>query len=265
MQIAVWQIVVITVLAFAYRIERYGTQVLNYNAVLYAWLVGLILGDGATGLAIGASVQLMSLGVAAIAGSSVPDWPLGAMVGQVVEEGQREPRVALAQVPGVGLAAGIAVGTLGVQLDVVAKVLNGFTARKQAAYAQAGEYGKMKRVTFLGPLFFGLTDALPMFIVLIFGEAVVNGIISAMPAWFTAGLSIAGGILPVIGMAALLSYMPVKQYFSFLAVGFVLSAYLGLAVLPIAILGGAAAYEIYKKLPPPSAAATTAEGVLEDE
>ena len=36
MQIAVWQIVVITVLAFAYRIERYGTQVLNYNAVLYA-------------------------------------------------------------------------------------------------------------------------------------------------------------------------------------------------------------------------------------
>ena len=56
MQIAVWQIVVITVLAFAYRIERYGTQVLNYNAVLYAWLVGLILGDGATGLAIGASV-----------------------------------------------------------------------------------------------------------------------------------------------------------------------------------------------------------------
>ena len=47
--------------------------------------------------------------------------------------------------------------------------------------------------------------------------------------------------------------------------GFVLSAYLGLAVLPIAILGGAAAYEIYKKLTTTSAAATTAEGVLEDE
>jgi len=188
----------------------------------------------------------------------VPDWPLGAMVGTVIT-------ITTGQDMGVGLAAGIAVGTLGVQLDVVAKVLNGFTARKQAAYAQAGEYGKMKRVTFLGPLFFGLTDALPMFIVLIFGEAVVNGIISAMPAWFTTGLSIAGGILPVIGMAALLSYMPVKQYFSFLAVGFVLSAYLGLAVLPIAILGGAAAYEIYKKLTTTSAAATTAEGVLEDE
>ena len=118
MQIAVWQIVIITVLAFLYRIERYGTQVLNYNAVLYAWIVGLILGDGLTGLTIGASVQLMSLGVAAIAGSSVPDWPLGAMVGTVIT-------ITTGQDMGVGLAAGIAVGTLGVQLDVVAKVLNG--------------------------------------------------------------------------------------------------------------------------------------------
>ena len=180
MQIAVWQIVIITVLAFLYRIERYGTQVLNYNAVLYAWIVGLILGDGLTGLTIGASVQLMSLGVAAIAGSSVPDWPLGAMVGTVIT-------ITTGQDMGVGLAAGIAVGTLGVQLDVVAKVLNGFMARKQTAYAQAGEYSKMKRVTFLGPLFFGLTDAIPMFLVLLFGEAVVNGVISAMPAWFTTG------------------------------------------------------------------------------
>ncbi len=259
MQIAVWQIAVITVVAFLYRVERYSTQVLSYNVVIWSWIVGLILGDGFTGLTIGASVQLMSLGVAAIAGSSVPDWPLGAMVGTVIT-------VTTGQDMGIGLAAGIAVGTLGVQLDVIAKVLNGFTARKQAAYAQAGEYAKMKRVTFLGPILFGLTDALPMFVVLIFGEAVVNGIISAMPAWFTSGLSIAGGMLPVIGMAALLSYMPVKQYFSYLAVGFVLSAYLGLAVLPIAILGAAAAYEVYKKLTSaPVAGAATTEGVLEDE
>lgn len=258
MELAIWQIVVITAIAFLYRVERYGTQVLNYNAVLYAWIVGLILGDGTTGLTIGASVQLMSLGVAAIAGSSVPDWPLGAMVGTVVT-------ITTGQDMGVGLAVGIAVGTLGVQLDVVAKLLNSFTQRKQMAYAQAGEYEKMKRVTLLGPLFFGLTDAIPMFVVLLFGEVVVNGIIAAMPAWFTQGLSIAGGILPVIGMAALLSYMPAKQYFSFLAIGFVLSAYLGLAIMPVAILGGAAAYEVYKKLTSTSANVSAPEGVLEDE
>lgn len=258
MQIGILQIIVITAIAFIYRIERYGTQVNNYNAVLYAWIVGLILGDGMTGLQIGAAVQLMSLGVAAIAGSSVPDYPLAAMVGTVVT-------IVTGQDQGVGLAVGIAVGMLGVQLDVVAKVLNGFMARKQAAYAQAGEYDKMKRITFLGPLFYGLSDALPMLVVLLFGGDAVNAILSVVPAWVTSGLSIAGGILPVIGMAALLSYMPVKQYASFLVVGFALSAYFGVGILPIAMIGGAAAYEVYKRLTSTAVSANALEGGLEDE
>lgn len=258
MQVAIWQVIIITAIAFIYRIERYGTQVNNYNAVLYAWIVGLILGDGFTGLQIGSAVQLMSLGVAAIAGSSVPDYPLAAMVGTVVT-------IVTGQDQGVGLAVGIAVGMLGVQLDVVAKVLNGFMARKQLAYAQAGEYDKMKRVTFLGPLFYGLTDALPMLIVLLFGGDAVNAILTVVPAWVTSGLSIAGGILPVIGMAALLSYMPVKQYASFLVVGFALSAYFGVGILPIAMIGGAAAYEVYKRLTSTAVANNALEGGLEDE
>ena len=254
MQIAVWQIVVITLLAFIYRVDR--TQVCGHNAVLYAWLVGLILGDGMTGLIVGASVQLMSLGVAALAGSSVPDYPLAGMVGTAV-------CIMTGQDEGVGLA----VGTMGVQLDVLAKTANVFMAHKQLEYAQDGQYEKMKAVTLVGPVLFGLTDAIPMLIVLAFGGDVVNAILSVVPAWFTKGLSLAGGLLPVIGMGALLTYMPAKQYFSFLAIGFVLSAYLGLSILPVAILGGAAAYEVYKNLTSRIAeeSIATAEGGLEDE
>jgi PTS system mannose-specific IIC component len=260
MQIAAWQIVVITLLAFIYRVDRLGTQVCGHNAVLYAWLVGLIMGDGMTGLIVGASVQLMSLGIAALAGSSVPDYPLAGMVGTAV-------CIMTGQDEGVGLAVGIAVGTMGVQLDVLAKTANVFMAHKQLDYAQNGQYEKMKAVTLIGPVLFGLTDAIPMLIVLAFGGDVVNAILSVVPAWFTKGLSLAGGLLPVIGMGALLTFMPAKQYFSFLAIGFVLSAYLGLSILPVAILGGAAAYEVYKNLTSRSAkqSITTSEGGLEDE
>ena len=260
MQIAVWQIVVITPLAFIYRVDRLGTQVCGHNAVLYAWLVGLILGDGMTGLIVGASVQLMSLGVAALAGSSVPDYPLAGMVGTAV-------CIMTGQDEGVGLAVGIAVGTMGVQLDVLAKSANVFMAHMQLEYAQDRQYDTMEAVTLIGPVLFGLTDAIPMLIVLAFGGDVVNAILSVVPTWFTKGLSLAGGLLPVIGMGALLTYMPAKQYFSFLAIGFVLSAYLGLSILPVAILGGAAAYEVYKNLTSRIAeeSIATAEGGLEDE
>lgn len=259
MHIAIWQIAVITLLAFIYRIDRYGTQVNSYNAVLYSWIVGLILGDGLVGLQVGAAMQLMSLGVAALAGSSVPDYPLAGMVGTAV-------CVMTGQDQGVGIAVGIAVGALGVQLDVLAKMANGYMAHKQAAYAREGKYEQMKRVTFLGPLFFGLSDAIPMFVVLAFGGDAVNALLTVVPGWFTSGLSIAGGLLPVVGMAALLSYMPVKQYFSFVAIGFVLSAYLGLAILPVAVLGGAAAYEMYRQMTSrPKASGSSNEGGLEDE
>ena len=68
-------------------------------------------------------------------------------------------------------------------------------------------------------------------------------------------------------MAMLLNYMPAKQFFSYLVVGFVLSAYLGLGILPIALLAGAAAYEYYKAHSVASAvtAQLSSEGVLEDE
>lgn len=241
MQVNVLQVIIITFIAGIYRNERLGTQVLNYNAVFWSWVVGLIMGDGMVGIQVGAAVQLMSLGVAALAGSSVPDYPLAGMVGTVIS-------IVTGQDASVGLTVGVAVGMLGVQLDVLAKLANNYMAHKQHDYALAGEYGKMERVTYLGVLFYFLEDAIPMLIVLLFGGDVVSAILNVVPAWFTGGLKTAAGMLPAIGMAALLNYMPTKTYFSFLAIGFVLSAYVGLGILPIAILGGAAAYEVYKRM-----------------
>ena len=58
-----------------------------------------------------------------------------------------------------------------------------------------------------------------------------------MPTWFTTGLSIAGGLLPGVGMAMLLMYMPLNKYWSFLIVGFVLAAYLSVPTLGIGAVG----------------------------
>ena len=68
----------------------------------------------------------------------------------------------------------------------------------------------------------------------------------AIPTWFTTGLEVAGNMLPVLGVGLLLHYMPVKKHLSFLIVGFVLSAYLNLPILGVALLGAAAGYIIYR-------------------
>lgn len=247
------QIAVVTLIAFIYGAEKNAGQILTNMSVTPAWFVGLALGDPVTGLAVGAIVQLMSLGVAAMGGASVPDYPTAAIV--AITSGQEAS---------VGVAAGIAVGMLGLQLDVIAKTANGFLGRTSQRFAEEGKYSQMKSVLFLGPVFYGLTAAIPTFAVLLFGADAVNAFLSVMPSWFTTGLSIAAGILPVVGLAMLLSFMPMKKFIAYAIVGFVLAAYLQISILPIALLGAAAAIEYYKSHSNPSVNALDAGG-LEDE
>lgn len=184
--------------------------------------------------------------------SVTPAWFVGLALG--------DPVTGLA----VGVAAGIAVGMLGLQLDVIAKTANGFLGRTSQRFAEEGKYSQMKSVLFLGPVFYGLTAAIPTFAVLLFGADAVNAFLSVMPSWFTTGLSIAAGILPVVGLAMLLSFMPMKKFIAYAIVGFVLAAYLQISILPIALLGAAAAIEYYKSHSNPSVNALDAGG-LEDE
>lgn len=135
------QIAVVTLIAFIYGAEKNAGQILTNMSVTPAWFVGLALGDPVTGLAVGAIVQLMSLGVAAMGGASVPDYPTAAIIGAVVA-------ITSGQEASVGVAAGIAVGMLGLQLDVIAKTANGFLGRTSQRFAEEGKYSQMKSVLF---------------------------------------------------------------------------------------------------------------------
>jgi len=57
--------------------------------------------------------------------------------------------------------------------------------------------------------------------------------------WISQGLAIAGKGLPVVGFALLLTYMDMKKYWPFMAVGYVLFAYMGVNTIGLAIAGAA--------------------------
>lgn len=260
MQIQAWQIALITLIAFIKAVDLYGTQVICGNSIVLGALVGLVLGDPYTGIIVGATIQLMSLGVAGLGGASVPDYATAAIIATTIS-------IASGKGTAVGLPVGIAVGLLGVQLDVLAKIVNGFIAKKSQDYANRHEFTKMTGILWICPVLIGLTAALPTFLSITFGVSAVNFVLNSTPAWFTNGLAIAGEVLPVIGVGMLLNYMPAKKYFSFVILGFVLAAYLKLSILPIALVGGAFAYEMFKRKndEQKQQAIVAKEGALEDE
>ena len=73
MELSILQIVFITLIAYLKMTDTVTTQLFAFNTIICGWLTGLVVGDPTTGLSIGATMQLMSMGVVAVGGSSMPD------------------------------------------------------------------------------------------------------------------------------------------------------------------------------------------------
>lgn len=235
MHVNALQFLLIVLLSGFRATDQYSTQLFPFQHALMCWIAGIILGNPNIGLVVGGTIQLMSMGAAGLGGSSAPDYGMAGLVATVISCLTGSTDIS------VGLAVGVAVAMLYVQLDVLFKIYNSWVFKVIRSYAVKEEYSKMLKSFFLSHLWLFVQGALPMALVLAFGQQAVDAVLAFMPDWFTKGLNIAAGVLPVTGFAMLLTFMPVKKFYAYLIVGFVLAAWLNLSVLPIALLGCAAA------------------------
>ena len=114
MNIEIWQIIVLSLLGFYVIIENLGINVIANQALIVGTITGLVMGDLTTGLAVGATLQLMGLGIQAYGGASVPDYMTASIVGTVF---------AITSGRGVEFGIGLAVpvALLMIQLDIFAR------------------------------------------------------------------------------------------------------------------------------------------------
>ncbi|PNV63563.1 PTS N-acetylgalactosamine transporter subunit IIA [Clostridium sp. chh4-2] len=229
--------------------------------VLLGFIVGLIMGDYQMGLLVGGTMQLMNLGLAGYGGASIPNYRIGTAVG-----------TAFAVATGGGLDTALVIGipaaTLGVQIDVFSKMIGSYVLHAAQKAAEEQKFKKMNRIIFWGNLFLGritFTSTYPVLIMLVLGSACINSILGFIPAWLIDGLKTVGNILPAVGMAILLKYLPAKKYFVYLILGFVLVVYFGLSILPVAIVGGIIAYVIYGGLQKETSGNVITGGGIGDE
>jgi len=205
-----------------------------HEPIIAGAVTGLIVGDATVGLQVGASLTLMSLGMHTYGGTTIPDFQVGAILGTafgVVTESVE-----------TGLTIGIAAAMLMIQLDVLGRALNTGFIHAADKYVEKGNFKKMTLMHLLGNLPWGVTRFVPVFLALWLGEGAVTAFMEWMPEWFMAGMRTTGAILPALGFALLLGQLPVKKYLPFLAIGFVLFAYLGVPVIGISIAAVAVAF-----------------------
>ena len=160
-----------------------------------------------------------------------------------------------------GNTVGVPVATLGIQLDVIAKTVNSYWYHRAEKHVEKREYKKLYRDILIGEYGFGraaLGQTLPVIIFLLFGEPIVQLIINYMPVWLTSALGTVSGVLPALGMALLMLYMPVKENFHYLLLGFVLYVFFGQSILAITLVGAVIAIVLFKRMEKESKATANA-------
>lgn len=194
-------------------------------------LNGIILGNMAYGLEMGATVMLVYIGVTVIGGTVASDVTLGGYLG-----------VTMSMIAGVEPAVGITVastlGLLGTLISPVEKTLNTIWVARARRYAAKGDTRGIALMNVLAPLLWGfLIYFIPGFILIYFGSATLDGILSSAPMWVTAGLSAVGHLLPALGLGMLMNLLYSGRLLPFFIIGFGASVYLGLGITPIAVFG----------------------------
>jgi PTS system mannose-specific IIC component len=261
------QILLTCLFVFFMSLIGWSAQIFAYGVqVLYGMVTGLIMGDVKTGLTVGGTMCLMGLGIGGFGGSSVPDYALGTTVGTLF---------AISSGSGLeaGLAVGIPVATLGTEFDVLFKMMGSFFIHKEM---EASDKADWKGMTFwvwgwmIARSFF---YTLPVLLVMTVGSGLINSIIAAIPTWLMNGLTVCAGLLPGLGFAILMKYLPIKKWGIFLVFGFVLYSYGNMPMLAIACLSAVVAYLVFMYLEnndklvkaQQSAGTVTAGGANEDE
>lgn len=239
MHLSTFQIILITLYAFIAINDSLISNTLT-QPVIAGMISGLIMGDLATGLMVGGTLQLMRLGIAAFGGASVPDYFTGAVLG-----------TAFAVISGKGAEYGIGlavpVSLLMLQLDVAARFCNVFLLHQIDKAIDKLQIKKIPKLVLSGSILWGLSRAVPILLMLLIGDVAVTTLTENVPDWLMTGLKTAGGVLPVVGIAILLRYLPAKQYIPYLLLGFFLAAYLSVPMMGVSIIGVIAALFVFKK------------------
>lgn len=207
--------------------------------LIVSTLVGLVLGDVEKGLIVGASLELMFLGIVNIGAAAPPDMNMASIIATafaIFSNTNAETALTIA----------IPISVLGQMLGILMRTILSNLTHVGDRLIGEGNFAGARRIHILyGTSLYALMYFVPIFLAVYFGTDVVKQIVEAIPAWITDGLTVASKILPAYGFALLLQTMLTKKLLPFLLLGFLITAYSGLGITGVAFFACIVAFVMY--------------------
>ena len=208
-----------------------GSASLFQKPLVAGTLVGLILGHPAEGVIIGAAIQLPYIAFISAGGTIPSDPGLAGVLGTAFAiVGNVDPATAITIAIPFGLL-GTVVWVMHMTIDVA------FVHMAD----KAAEQGDLKKVCFLHvvpPQIVAFAiSVIPVMLGAYFGADYMARLVAMLSNDVLHVLQVIGGVLPALGVAMNLRSISRPNSMAFYMLGFILSVYLGLDTIVIAVLG----------------------------
>lgn len=243
--------------AFCYSGMLWG--IFTNRALVLSFGVGIVCGDLKTALQCGAIAELAFMGFGVGAGGTVPPNPIGpGIIGTLmaITMDGVTPESALS------LSIPFAVAIQFLQTAIYTVRAGAPESANNALKKQ--DFGKFRLHSNLTILLFALVGFLLGFLGA-YSMDTLSKLVALVPAWLLKGLTVAGGMLPAIGFAMIMSVMLKKEVVPFALLGYFLAAYLGVPVIGIAIVGTVFALKHYNDAGNVAVAQAATEEVEHDD
>lgn len=199
-------------------------------------LVGIVLGQPAEGITLGAAIELVFLGAITIGGSVPQEIAIGGILATAYA-------ILLNQDVQVAIALAVPISILGAFFYNILKLFFTALVEKLDKYLDNNDEKNFNRLFLSQLIILPSVYALVVFIGIVVGTNTIQFVVNAIPPAIMNGLTTAAGILPALGFGLLLKMLWQKNLALFFFAGFAMAAYLKLSSMGVAIF--AACISVY--------------------
>lgn len=201
-----------------------------FRPIVLCPLVGLVLGDLQTGLAIGASLELLFMGSISIGAYVPPNETVGGVLACAFA-------ISLGESTEAAIALAMPIAVLTLSLKNIMRVIDPFFVDMADKFAAQGNVKGIYAIHFLlgnalGCVLYFILCSTAFYL----GVDAVKGLLDMIPQFAIDGFGIAANILPAMGFAMLGRLVLTKQVMPYFFLGFLITSYAGIPVLGVAIL-----------------------------
>ena len=247
------QILLIFIVTFIAAIDQFDLLESLYQPIVMGPVVGLILGDLNTGLIVGGTYQLMTIGNMPVGGAQPPNAVIGGIMATVLA-------ISLNMDPAGAVGAAIPFALLGQYGITLLFTVMSPMMTKADKFAEEADYKGIDRLNYMAMGILGLIFAIIVTLFFIGGQqfgSSITGFFDKYP-WIMAGLTAAGNMMRFVGFAILLKVMISRELWGFYFMGFSLAIIVdsvgslgSSALLVLALIGFGLAfwdYQVQSKL-----------------